>query len=89
MLFGYSGLRIKDNGLEFDPVLPKDVERMSLKGLAFQNSVIDVEIDSNGTKIHARNEKKENIMLTDATGTKDLGDKASFVKSSFFVFPGN
>ena len=53
VIFGYTGLRLGDEGLEeaFEPVLPSRVSRLTLRGLTVRGRRIDVIVDGEGRRI--------------------------------------
>ncbi len=56
VIFGYTGLRLGDAGLEeaFDPVLPSEVTRLELRGLTVRGRRLDVIVDRAGRRIVPR-----------------------------------
>jgi trehalose/maltose hydrolase-like predicted phosphorylase len=61
VIFGYTGLRIGDGGLEsaFDPVLPSKVTRLVLRNFYCRGRRYDVVVDSTGRRIVPRAEGVE------------------------------
>ena len=55
VLFGYTGLRLGENGLEptFRPVLPSGVRRLTIRNLHVRGSAYDVVVDSTGLHMTA------------------------------------
>ncbi len=53
VIFGYTGLRIGDGGLEpaFDPLLPSGIERLVLRGVFSRGRRYDVVVDSTGRRM--------------------------------------
>ncbi len=53
VIFGYTGLRLGDGGLEqkFAPVLPTHINRLVLRGIKVRGKVYDVIVDSAGRRI--------------------------------------
>ena len=53
MIFGYTGLRIGDGGLEpaFEPLLPSSVSRLVLRNVHSRGRRYDVVVDSTGRRI--------------------------------------
>ena len=53
VIFGYTGLRLGDGGLEeaFPPVLPSHIERLELRRLAIRGGRVDVIVDRSGRRI--------------------------------------
>jgi hypothetical protein len=58
VIFGYTGLRIGDGGLEpaFDAVLPSKVTRLVLRNVYSRGRRFDVVVDSTGRRMVARDE---------------------------------
>lgn len=56
VIFGYTGLRLSDGGLEpkFPPVLPSRVQRLTLRNLHVRGKRYDVIVDSSGLKMIPR-----------------------------------
>jgi trehalose/maltose hydrolase-like predicted phosphorylase len=61
VIFGYTGLRIGDGGLEpaFDPLLPTTVSRLVLRNVYSRGRRYDVVVDSTGRRIVPRAEGVE------------------------------
>jgi hypothetical protein len=55
MLFGYTGLRLGEKGLEpaFRPVLPSGVRRLAIRNLHVRGAAYDVVVDSTGLHMTA------------------------------------
>ena len=53
VVFGYTGLRLRDAGLEeaFEPVLPSHITRLTLRGLTVRGRRFDVVVDRDGRRI--------------------------------------
>ncbi|HEY8795201.1 MAG TPA: hypothetical protein VIM15_09690 [Gemmatimonadaceae bacterium] len=53
VIFGYTGLRLGDGGLEpkFPPVLPSHIRRLVLRGIHVRGKVYDVIVDSTGRRL--------------------------------------
>jgi trehalose/maltose hydrolase-like predicted phosphorylase len=53
VIFGYTGLRLSDNGLEpaFPPVLPSRIKRLVLRGIHVRGQRYDVVVDSGGRRM--------------------------------------
>ena len=53
VIFGYTGLRLGDAGLEprFPPMLPTHIKRLVLRGIHVRGKVYDVIIDSAGRRM--------------------------------------
>ena len=56
VIFGYTGLRLGDRGLEesFPPILPSHVTRLELRGLTIRGHRFDVVVDRDGRRIVPR-----------------------------------
>lgn len=56
VIFGYTGLRLRDGGLEpaFEPVLPSRIKRLVLQGIHVRGKRYDVILDSSGRRIVPR-----------------------------------
>ena len=53
VIFGYTGLRIRDDGLvpQFPPVLPSHIKKLVLHGLHVRGKRFDVIVDSAGRRM--------------------------------------
>ncbi len=53
VLFGYTGLRITENGLvkKYPPMLPKEVKEVKITGIKFRGTVYDVIVENGTTKL--------------------------------------
>ena len=53
VIFGYTGLRLGDRGLEpaFPPVLPSSIRRLVLKNVHARGKSYDVIVDASGRRI--------------------------------------
>ena len=53
MIYGYTGLRLGEQGLEprFPPVLPSHIKRLTLKNVFSRGKRYDIVIDSTGRRM--------------------------------------
>ena len=53
VIFGYTGLRIGDNGLEpaFQPILPSRIKRLVLRNFYSRGKRVDIVVDSTGRRM--------------------------------------
>ena len=60
VIFGYTGLRLGDGGLEekFPPVLPSHLTRLELRNLSVRGRRVDVIVDREGRRIVSRDERR-------------------------------
>jgi trehalose/maltose hydrolase-like predicted phosphorylase len=58
VIFGYTGLRLGDRGLEpaFPPVLPSRISRLVLRNLQVRGKRYDVVVDSAGRRLRPHEE---------------------------------
>jgi len=49
--YGLIGLRFEKNGISFSPYLPEDIHSLELKDIKYRQSILDISIKGNGSKI--------------------------------------
>jgi glycogen debranching enzyme len=51
ILFGLAGIRVQNDGIEFSPYLPENTHYLELKDFNYQQSILNIIIKGNGSKI--------------------------------------
>ena len=51
ILFGLAGIRIENNGIAFSPYLPENVHYLELRDINYHQSILNIIIKGNGSKI--------------------------------------
>jgi len=74
VLFGWSGMRLKDEGLHMNPILPSGVTAMRHSNVAFYGSRVDVAWDSEGITITVQSSSPDapTLKVTNSQGTISL-----------------
>lgn len=51
ILFGCAGMRIRDNGIDFEPYLPKDITRLEIGPIFYRRTEVTVRLSGSGRKV--------------------------------------
>ena len=90
IIFGYGGLRLKEDGLHFKCVLPKGVNKMSLRGVNYFGNSLEFNITNKVTIVVFKQEKGAPVLKFVDNGNNKLyslkvGEKISVLAMSGLI----
>lgn len=72
LVFGYGGVRLRTDHLEFNPKLPLNLTHIKLKGLDYLGNSIDVEIMEDKVQVTIRKMSAKQLYVSRYIGTMEI-----------------
>lgn len=84
VIFGYGGIRLKMDGLHFDPVLPDATKGITLNGITYLGNKINFAFDSQNVTVEITRQMEQKndliLLIQDKTYALKIGAPFTFVK---------
>jgi hypothetical protein len=91
LIFGWPGMRILQDCLQFNPQLPENSQQLTLRGLSYKGLVLDIAYDSARVRISVKSSSSDalylcaKLQLTGEVFSLNTMSSASFVRGAFQI----